>query len=317
MSLFKGGISLVTVKRWCQMMRRIGSIELSGTHGGPRIVRTKENILKVKNRLRRKTGVSARKLLMELGISATSVRRILKVDLGLKPYKKVIKPSLFDDQKIKRKKFANWVRNNFRKEETNRILFSDEKFFDIDDVYNSQNDRVWTVDRADADEKGDIQQRRKFPQKVMVWLGACSKGITPLVILDDETVGHDYYIKRVFPVALKYGNKVSGDDWIFQQDGAMPHQHYLTQKWCQENFPSFIGKDHWPPNSPDLNPLDYSIWDEFVKVIDWNKVRSKATLIQHLKSSLKKIRESVIVESCTSWTNRLYRMSQNDGNYLH
>ena len=225
-----GGISLVTVKRWCQMIRRIGSIELSGTYGGPRIVRTKENILKVKNRLLRKTGVSARKLSMELGISATSVRRILTVDLGLKSYKKVIEPSLSDDQKIKRKKFANWVRNNFRKEETMRILFSDEKFFDIGDVYNSQNDRVWAVGRADADEKGGIQQRRKFPQKVMVWLGACSKGITPLVSLDDGTVDHNYYIKKVLPVALKYGNRVFGDDWIFQQDGAMPHQHYRTQK---------------------------------------------------------------------------------------
>ena len=110
--------------------------------------------------------------------------------------------------------------------------------------------------------------------------------------------------KKYFP----YGNKVLGDDWIFQQDGAMPHQHYRTQKWCQENFPSFIDKYHWPPNSPDLNPLDYSIWDDFVKVIDWNKIKSKATL--------KKIRESFIVESCTGWTNRLYRTSQNDGNYL-
>jgi transposase len=312
-----GGISLATVKRWCQMIRRTGSIELPGTHGGPRIVRTKENIQKVKSRVRRKKGVSARKLSVELGISATSVRRILKIDLGLKPYKKVIEPSLSDDQKIKRKKFANWVRNNFRKEETMRILFSHEKFFDIDGVYNSQNDRVWVVDRADADEKGGIQQRRKFPQKVMVWLVACSKGITPLVILDEGTVDHNCYIKKVLPVALKYGNKVFGDDWIFQQDGAKPHQHHLTQKWCQENFPSFIDKDHWPPNSPDLNPLDYSIWDEFANVIDWNKVKSKATLIQQLKSSVKKIRESVVVESCTSWTNRLYRMSQNDGNYLH
>ena len=181
----------------------------------------------------------------------------------------------------------------------------------------TQNDRVWAVDRADADEKGSIQQRRKFPQKVMVWLGACFKGITSLVILNDGTVDHDYYIKKVLPVALKYGNKVFGDDWIFQQDGTMPRQHYLTQKWCQENFPSLIEKDHWPPNSPDLNPLDYSIWDEFVKVIDWNKVKSKATLIQQLKSPLKKIRESVIAESCTSWTNRLYHMSQNNENYLH
>ncbi len=224
---------------------------------------------------------------------------------------------LSDDQKIIQKKFANWVRTNFRKEETMKILFSDEKFFDIDGVYNSQNDRVWAVDRADADKKGGIKQRQKFPQKVMVWLSACSKGVTLLVILDERTVDHTVYIEKVRPVALKYGNQVSGTGWVFQQDGAKPHSHQLTQQWCQDNFPSFIDKDHWPPKGPDLNPLDYSIWDELVNTINWDKVKSKTTLIQQLKSSVKNIRESVVFESCASWTNRFYCISQNGGNYLH
>ncbi|CAF3241398.1 unnamed protein product [Rotaria socialis] len=154
-----------------------------------------------------------------------------------------------------------------------RILFSDEKFFDIDSVYNSQNDRVWAIDRADADKNGGIKQKRKFPQKVMVWLGVCSKGVTPLVILGEGTVDHAVYIEKVLPVALKYGNQVFGSDWVFQQDGAKPHSHHLTQQWCRDNFPSFIGKDRWPPNSPDLNPLYYSIWDELVNTINWNKVQ--------------------------------------------
>ena len=110
-----GGISLATVKRWCQMIRRTGSIELPGTHCGPRIIRTKENIQKVKNRLRRKNGVSARKLSMKLSISATSVRRILTIDLGLKPYKKVIEPSLSDDQKVKQKKICKLGEKQFSK----------------------------------------------------------------------------------------------------------------------------------------------------------------------------------------------------------
>ena len=150
----------------------------------------------------------------------------------------------------------------------------------------------------------------------MVWLGACSKGITPLVILDEGTVDHTVYIKKVLSVALKYGNETFDRDWIFQQDGAKPHSHHLTQQWYRENFPSFIDNDCWPPHSPDLNPLDYSIWDELVNTINWNKVKPKTTLTRQLKSSFKNIRESVVFESCTSWTNRLYLMSQNDGNYL-
>ncbi|CAF5215756.1 unnamed protein product [Rotaria magnacalcarata] len=109
----------------------------------------------------------------------------------------------------------------------------------------------------------------------MVWLGACSKGLTPLVILDEGTVDHTVYIEKVLPVALKYGNQFFGSDWVFQQDGAKPHSHHLSQKWCRDNFPTFIEKDRWPPNSPDLNPLDYSIWDQLVNNINWNKVYSK------------------------------------------
>ena len=64
-------------------------------------------------------------------------------NLGLHLYKIVLEPLLSDgNQKIKWKKFANLVPTNFRKKDIMRILFSDEKFFDIDDVYNSQNDRV-------------------------------------------------------------------------------------------------------------------------------------------------------------------------------
>ena len=93
----------------------------------------------------------------------------------------------------------------------------------------------------------------------MVWLGVCSRGVSPLVIFEKGTVDHACYINKVLPVALKYGNQMFGDDWVFQQDGVTSHTHHLTQQWCKVNFPTFIDKNHWPPNSPDLNPLDNSI----------------------------------------------------------
>jgi hypothetical protein len=140
-----------------------------------------------------------------------------------------------------------------------------------------------------ANEKGNVMQKKSFSQKVMVLLGVCSKGVSPLVIFDEGTIDHTRYIEEVLPVALKYGKDVFRDDWVFQQDGAKPHVHqFKTQQWCQDNFASFIDKDHWPPNSPDLNPFDYCIWDEFVKVIDCNRVTSKPTMIQELNRAVKK-----------------------------
>ena len=197
-----------------------------------------------------------------------------------------------------------------------KILFSDEKMFDIDGVYNSQNDRIWAASRSDADRRNGVHQKRKFPAKVMVWLSVCSNEASPLLIFKEGTVDHNRYIREVLPVALEYGNKVFGNDWTFQQDGAKPHTHRLTQEWCRNNFPLFIDKDQWPPNSPDLNPLDYSIWNELAQMINWERVTSKTSLIEQLKQGVKKIRPEVIFESCSSWTNRLYRMSENNGDYL-
>jgi hypothetical protein len=32
------------------------------------------------------------------------------------------------------------------------------------------------------------------------------------------------------------------------------------RQWCEDNLTDFIPKDEWRPSSPDLNPLDFSIW---------------------------------------------------------
>ena len=91
------------------------------------------------------------------------------------------------------------------------ILFLEEKMFNIDEVYNSQNDEVWWVNRATVDTNSGIG---KFLQKtkVMIWLGVCSKGVSALVIFESDTLDHDQYIKEVLPVVLKYDNDMFGDD---------------------------------------------------------------------------------------------------------
>ena len=129
-----GGLSLETIKRWCKMIDTTGSIDLVYSSGHPCTVRTPEAIKKVKVRADAKGRVSVRKLARELHISPTSIHRILKENLKYCAYKKIVQPFLTDAHKAERKAFANWTRTNFRKEQTTRILFSDEKIFDIDGV---------------------------------------------------------------------------------------------------------------------------------------------------------------------------------------
>ena len=103
------------------------------------------------------------------------------------------------------------------------------------------------------------KQQGKVPQNVMVWLAVRSEGVAPLVLFEKGTLDYHRYIKEVLLVALRYGNSQFGNNGTFQQDNETPHTHRETQDWCSQHFPSFIDKNTWPVNSPNLNPLDYYI----------------------------------------------------------
>ena len=64
-------------------------------------------------------------------------------------------------------------------------------------------------------------------------------------------------------------------NFIFQQDGAPAHGARLAQDWLAAHCSDFIDKDSWPPNSPDLNPLDYHVWGAMLDKFD--KLNPKTT----------------------------------------
>ena len=142
----------------------------------------------------------------------------------------------------------------------------------------------------------------------MVWFGVCSKGVSPLVIFEDGIMDYDRYIKEVLLAFLKFANDMFGTDWTFQQDNGKSHIHSKSKEWCTKRIPCFIEKDHWLPNSPDLNPFDDSIWDELARLVNWDAVTSKTTLISELKHAVRQVSLNVVFESCSSWTSRLYQV---------
>ncbi len=70
--------------------------------GRRRFVRTASMVKRVRERIRRHPQRSARRMACQLGISDGLLRRIIKEDLGLKPYKKRKVHGLTDAQKEKR-----------------------------------------------------------------------------------------------------------------------------------------------------------------------------------------------------------------------
>ena len=67
-----------------------------------------------------------------------------------------------------------------------RIVFSNEKMFDLDSIYNSENVRIWAVNREEANRRGGKKRQERFTEKVMVW----SEGVTSLRLFEKGTLHH-------------------------------------------------------------------------------------------------------------------------------
>jgi len=75
---------------------------------------------------------------------------------------------------------------------------------------------------------------------------------------------------------------ISGDFFIFQQDNAPANRARETVALLQREVPVFIAPNLWPPNSPDLNPVDYKVWGTMQDRVYWAKVRDVDDLNQRL-----------------------------------
>ena len=91
-----GTVGLRTIEQWCKSFRETGAIDLKRSPDHRRTIRTKTTIQKVKRKMNRKIPPLAVKLAAELNLSETTVRRALKNDLKLKPYKMTVQPLLTD-----------------------------------------------------------------------------------------------------------------------------------------------------------------------------------------------------------------------------
>jgi len=53
-------------------------------------------------------------------------------------------------------------------------------------------------------------------------------------------------------------------------------------EFLSRNTPDFISPLPWPPNSPDLNPVDYEVWGVLQQRVNRSRIRD----IDHLKQRL-------------------------------
>lgn len=277
-------LSMQLVSKAIKRYKETGSNKDRPGKGRKRNINITKIQRKIKSRIQRNPRTSTRKLAKSTGISKSSTHRILKNVLHLKAYKLKKANALDDNNKATRLDRCKAMKRRFANGRHRSILFSDEKIFTIEQAYNSQNDRIWSLEAPTQEER--IVSRKQKPKSVMIWAGVTHNGKTPLVFVDDNMkINKESYRAILETKLLPWAQEHFGEDqWTFQQDSAPAHKSKDTQNWIRSNFPDFISKEEWPPYSPDLNPMDYSIWS----ILESKACAKPHKSVKSLKLALKK-----------------------------
>jgi hypothetical protein len=184
------------------------------------------------------------------------------------------------------------------------FVFTDESRFCC------RNDNHWVWKRRGEFQMNVMAPMTKFPQfSVMVW-GAIGPNFKSSLIIFDTTVNAGTYIDALKQAFFHEANQAfGGSPWVFVQDGATCH---TTTNNIDEITRHCLVCPSWPPNSPDLNPIEM-LWGIIKKRLNWAHIASRDEAITAILNTWNDIDMCLINGLCASFTARVQLMAEAGG----
>lgn len=262
-----------------------------------RSARSVENIAAARASVQEDANVSLTRRSQQLGLSVTSLWRILRKDLGLHPYKIKLTQELKPFDHLKRRRFVNWAQEQIENDADfhRKIIFSDEAHFWLNGFVNKQNMRYWAGSNPHV-----IHEAPLHPEKITVWCGLHAGGVIgPYFFVDDNdrhvTVNGNRYRDMINDFFWPQLNGMDLDDMWFQQDGATCHTAHDTIALLKTKFDERVMSARV---ICDLTPLDYFLWGYVKSLVYANK---PATL-QELRVNIEREIAGISADLCEEWS---------------
>jgi transposase len=250
-----------------------------------------------------------------MNLDETTVRYHMKKK-KINCYKKVKRNLVPKIQKESRRICSMKFRKTYRTCDIPFFLFVDECYITVKKHFNHQNERCYGKDFRLIRTWKKFREYPKTPLSAMVFAGVFRDGRTKLIVLPTgfRINQYTYKDKCLIPMLKGLSKGIDKSKIIFYQDKAPCHAAASVQRFLKEELPSFVPNDSMPPNSPDLNPLDYSIWNMLKEGLDKHGLISNfKKLKRSLKSEWKAISQEAIQASIDIWLFRVRRVEQERG----
>ena len=92
---------------------------------------------------------------------------------------------------------------------------------------------------------------------------------------------------------------------LLYQDGTPVHRARENVKLLKVETPDFIPPNMWPPNSPDLNPVDYKIWGILQERVYKTSSKDVDELRRRFAEKWDKLDQRIIDKAVGEWRKRL------------
>ena len=267
--------------------------------------RQKRQLADVKELFDRNPRMSLRGTGTYLGVSFSAVRTRLR-KLGKKPLRRGIEPELPERVKRQRKEWCAEMLEKIAEDPTflQKIVWTDEKIFKPKwlERGSTQNMRVRvdkSIRKRDVPAELATVERKAWGQSVMAAWGVTARHkLDPYFVDAGAKINSQAYQALVSQTYAPYIFARVGDDFHFQQDNAPSHVSKSTMKYLIREFgEDRLLKPKFPPLSPDLTVLDYSLWailDQRLHSVWKDRVNSEATLRAAVKTEINLLSQDVI-----------------------
>jgi len=242
---------------------------------------------------------------LNLPVCTRRVQQILRDSQRFDWRQRMKKPELSKDHKIARLAFA---RNHMDwKEKWRKVIFSDEKKFNLDGPDGAQY--YW----HDLRKSPEISMSRNFGGgSLMTWAAFSFNQQVPLRFMLTKSKSEDY-TRLLKDVLIEFGHNFHDDDYVFQLDNAPIHRSRHTKEWFRS---SNIEVLDWPARSPDLNPME-NLWGILSRAVYKNGVQYKS--INELKAKIseewQRIPKETLEKLSLSMESRIFELIQKSGGH--
>jgi len=299
-------VSQKAVNNLLRKFKETGSICDAKRCGRPKTATSEENHINTLALFQRSPIKSPQKVANEVGISRSSVRRILK-EHKFHPYKLKLINGLDEEDYAVRLEFCQWGIEIIDNEELDQscICFGDEAIFHLNGHVNRHNCRYY----SDVNPNYTQDIHFQHDQRIMVWCGIIDERVIGPFFFDGTVTGESYLnmVQNQILPAIEQQDDL--DSIWFMQDGAPPHYANIVRNFLNQRFPGrWIGRRgpvEWPPRSPDLNPLDYFLWGYLKSEVYRNRPRTIDALRENIIAACGQITPVMLQNVLESWPQRL------------